>query len=63
MKRGTSKFPPSELRIKTEDLMAESTIDTSPTGKGILEDSEVVDMTFTQLDNYQENVEIRNKQF
>jgi hypothetical protein len=47
MKRGTSRFPPKELRIKSEDIMVENTVDSSAIGKGILEDSEVVEMTFT----------------
>lgn len=52
MKRGTSRFPPNQFRLKTEDLLRES--DTQ------MVKAEIIDNTFTLLDDYQENVQIRN---
>lgn len=67
MKRGTTRYPPSHFRLKQEDLLVknESTVVASGILKagGIAGESEIVDNTFEFQDNYQQNVEIRNKQF
>lgn len=52
MKRGQNRFPPMQFRIKSEDLLREAEVK-----------SDVVDSTYTLLDNYQENVELRNIQY
>lgn len=60
MKRGVSRFPPSQMRIKSEDLISESAGGSGgPKGS----EAEVTDSTFAVLDELQQNVEIRNKQF
>jgi hypothetical protein len=60
MKRGVSRFPPSQMRIKSEDLISESAGGPgAPKGS----EAEVTDSTFAVLDELQQNVEIRNKQF
>lgn len=53
LKRGQNRFPPTHFRIKQEDLLREA--DTQK--------SDVADSTYTLLDNYQENVELRNIQY
>lgn len=54
MKRGQSRFPPDNLRMKEEDIMQDG--GSSPrSGGGQTDDNEG--------DNYQQNVELRNKQY
>jgi hypothetical protein len=48
MKRGTSRFPPTQFRLKGEDLLRES--DTQ------MVKAEIIDNTFAMMDDYQENV-------
>ena len=48
MKRGVSKFPPNQFRLKSEDLLRES--DTQ------MVKAEIIDSTFSMLEDYQENV-------
>lgn len=66
MKRGVSKYPPTQLRLKQEDLIkVDSPVQTSKSGVGagiIIGDKEV-DNTFEFQEEFQENVEIRNKQY
>lgn len=49
MKKGQNRFPPSQFRLKEEDLLREA--DSSA--------KEVQDNTYTLMDNYQESVELR----
>lgn len=60
MKRGTSRFPPNHLRLRQDDLLL-----AGPAAQKALAptESEVVDNAFEFTENYQQNVEIRNKQF
>ena len=64
-----SRFPPTNLRIKTEDLINKSassglSSEVSVISSKIASQSEIEDNTFEQqMDDLQKNVEIRNKQF
>lgn len=56
MRRGTSRFPPNQFRLKSEDLLRE--VDTQQVKP------DVVDNTFALgLEDYQANMQIRNKQY
>jgi len=53
MKRGVSKFPPSQMRLRAEDVLAEGlSASSSGLGKSPAGDSEIVDNTFALLDDY-----------
>ena len=56
MKRGQSRFPPEQFRLKEEDLIRER-LDTA------MVKPEVIDNTFTMQDDYDQNVALRNKQY
>lgn len=53
MKRGTSKFPPLQFRLKEEDVVRESETQ--------MVKAEVMDSTWTFIDDYAQNVAIRNQ--
>ena len=55
MKRGVSRFPPAQFRLKEEDLMKES----DATAKAAEQDSNA----WTLMDDYQQNLQIRKMQF
>lgn len=65
MKRGVSRFPPSQFRLKQEDIIFTASTASPSTGSKAsgLADSEIVDNTFAFTEDFQQNVEIRNKQF
>jgi hypothetical protein len=50
-----SKFPPSQFRLKAEDLIRDITASDSQMVK-----AEIIDAAYTLLDDYQQNVQIRN---
>ena len=54
MKRGQSRFPPDQFRLKEEDLIRER-LDTA------MVKPEVIDNTFAMSDDYDQNVALRNK--
>lgn len=64
MKRGTNKFPPVQYRLRQEDLIKTDSVvaGTSKSGAGIIL-GDTADNTFEFQEEFQENVEIRNKQF
>lgn len=53
MKRGYSRFPPTQFRLKEEDLIRESDAPKA----------DPQDSAWTMMDDYQQNVQLRNKQF
>jgi hypothetical protein len=55
MKRGTSRFPPNQFRIKSEDVIRES--DTQ------MVKAEIIDSAFALMEDYHENVQIRNQMY
>ena len=54
MRKGQNRFPPAQMRLKSEDLLKESVEQQQK--------SEVIDTAFT-VDNYNEQVELRNMQY
>jgi hypothetical protein len=65
MKRGTSKYPPPGLRLKSEDIIkVDSTVEGVSKGMaGVVLGDKDIDNTFEFQEEFQENVEIRNKQY
>ncbi len=55
MKRGQSKYPPAQFRLKEEDIVRESETQ--------MVKAEVIDSTWTFMEDYKQNVAIRNQQF
>lgn len=55
-KRGTSRFPPDSFRIREGELIKE--VDNAS-----IEKAQITDNTFTLLDDYQANVQLRNQQY
>jgi hypothetical protein len=53
MNKGQNRFPPTQMRLKGEDLLKE-TVEVAK--------NDVIDTTFT-VDNYNEQVELRNMQY
>lgn len=56
MKRGQSRFPPDQFRLKEEDLIREKL------DPGMVK-PEVIDSTFGMSDDYDQNVALRSKQY
>lgn len=55
MKKLISKFPPSQFRLKDEDIVVERETQ--------MVKAEVTDSTWTFMEDYQQNIQIRNQQF
>jgi serine/threonine protein kinase len=66
MKRGTNRFPPGQYRLTSEDIIKVEAKNPA-TGGGIILGSSTsaveADNTFEFQEEFQQNVEIRNKQF
>lgn len=54
-KRGQNRYPPQQFRLKTEDLLREAE---TQIGK-----QESIENSVTVLDDYNENMQLRNQQF
>jgi hypothetical protein len=63
MKRGVSRFPPLQLRLMADDILKKSDSSAVSSKGGIILGEADVDNTFEFSNEFQQNVEIRNKQF